>query len=54
MQPLETITPLINDPYLPGKQSLVLELLPKVRPQLFPGSVVYSSRSGTLTDLVQK
>ena len=31
MQPLEMITPVLREPYLPGKKPLLLELLPKLK-----------------------
>lgn len=31
MKPVETLTPLLKEPYLPGKKSLHQELLPKIR-----------------------
>lgn len=31
VQPLETLTPVLREPYLPGKKHIVLELLPKVK-----------------------
>ena len=31
MQPLETLTPVLREPYLPGKKALALELLPKLK-----------------------
>jgi hypothetical protein len=31
VQPLESLTPVLREPYLPGKKALALELLPKLK-----------------------
>jgi Peroxisomal biogenesis factor 11 (PEX11) len=31
LQPIESLTPVLREPYLPGKKALILELLPKLK-----------------------